>query len=75
MGNNVETDFSKLNINKLMEVLSEILSNKYGCKITMTAIPRDQATPEQLAEEAERKQKRAALLEKLAAEGKTSPLG
>ena len=27
----------KLNVDKLMQVLSEILSKKYGCKITMTA--------------------------------------
>lgn len=30
-------------IPKLMQVLSEILSDKYGCTIIMTAIPKDQA--------------------------------
>ena len=52
--------WENFNVNKLMEVLSEILSEKYGCKITMTAIPRDQATPEQLAHDAEIKRKREA---------------
>ena len=31
----------KLNVDKLMEVLSDILSKKYGCKVTMKAIPKD----------------------------------
>ena len=30
-------------IPKLMQVLSEILSDEYGCTIIMTAIPKDQA--------------------------------
>ena len=30
-------------IPKLMQVLTEILSDKYGCTITMTAIPKDQS--------------------------------
>ena len=30
-------------IPKLMQVLSEILSDNYGCTIIMTAIPKDQA--------------------------------
>lgn len=30
-------------VERLMQVMSEILSDKYGCKITMTAIPKDQA--------------------------------
>lgn len=29
-------------IDRLMQVLSEILSDKYGCKVTLTAIPKDQ---------------------------------
>lgn len=29
-------------IERLMQVLSEILSDKYGCKVTLTAIPKDQ---------------------------------
>lgn len=28
-------------IERLMQVLSEILSDKYGCKVTLTAIPKD----------------------------------
>lgn len=28
-------------VHKLMAVLSDILSEKYGCKITMTARPKD----------------------------------
>ena len=31
----------RINVDKLMQVLSEILSEKYGCKITMKAIPKD----------------------------------
>lgn len=31
---------NKLNINRLMETLSSILSDKYGCKITVRAIPK-----------------------------------
>lgn len=30
-------------VNRLMNVMSEILSDRYGCKITLTAIPKDQA--------------------------------
>lgn len=30
-------------IPKLMQVLSEILSDKYGCTIIMTAIPKERA--------------------------------
>lgn len=30
-------------VKKLMQVMSEILSDKYGMKITMTAVPKDQA--------------------------------
>ena len=32
---------NKLNIDRLMQVLSEILSEKYGCKVTITAIPKE----------------------------------
>lgn len=28
-------------IDRLMQVMSEILSDMYGCKITLTAIPKD----------------------------------
>jgi hypothetical protein len=37
-----ENPFSGMNMNRFMEVLSEILSKKYGCKITMTAIPKEE---------------------------------
>lgn len=29
-----------INVDRLMQVLSEILSDKYGAKITLTAIPK-----------------------------------
>ena len=58
--------WENFNVNKLMEVLSEILSEKYGCKITMTAIPKDQAPPELLERDAELKRKREAELNKTA---------
>ena len=31
----------RINVDKLMKVLSEILSEKYDCKITMRAVPID----------------------------------
>lgn len=37
----------KLNVDRLMEALSEIFSDKYGCKITFRAIPKDQAAFEE----------------------------
>lgn len=42
----MENQENKLNVDKLMKVLSEILSEKYGCKITLTAIPKDQVKEE-----------------------------
>lgn len=30
-------------IDRLMKVMSEILSDRYGVKITMTAVPKDEA--------------------------------
>lgn len=33
----------ELNVNRIMEVLSEILSDKYDCKITIRAIPKEKA--------------------------------
>ena len=42
----METKENKLNVDKLMKVLSEILSEKYGCKVTLTAIPKDQVKEE-----------------------------
>lgn len=38
------------NIGRMMDTLSVILSNKYGCKVTLKAIPKDNA-----AEQAEKK--------------------
>lgn len=33
----------QIDVNKLMAVLSDILSDKYGCEITMTATPKASA--------------------------------
>lgn len=33
----------QISVHKLMAVLSDILSERYGCKITMTARPKDGA--------------------------------
>ena len=40
----------KPNIDRMMDALSVILSNKYGCKVTLKAIPKNAA-----AEQAEKK--------------------
>lgn len=32
---------NRLNIDRLMKALSEILSEKYGCKVTITAVPKE----------------------------------
>lgn len=32
-------------VNRVMQVMSEILSDKYGCKITLTAKPKDKEKP------------------------------
>lgn len=37
---------NKLNIDRLTKALSEILSEKYGCKVTITAIPKDKSAEE-----------------------------
>ena len=37
---------NQLNVDKLMKTLSEILSEKYGCKVTITATPKDKNTEE-----------------------------
>ena len=42
----MENNENKLNVDRLMKVLSEILSEKYGCKVTLTAIPKDQVKEE-----------------------------
>lgn len=37
---------NKLNVEKLMKTLSEILSEKHGCKVTITAVPKEKPTEE-----------------------------
>lgn len=37
---------NQLNIDRLMKTLSEILSEKHGCKVTITAVPKDRRTEE-----------------------------
>lgn len=32
-------------VHKVMQVMSEILSDKYGMKITLTAVPKEQEKP------------------------------
>ena len=32
---------TQLNIDRMMRTLSEILSEKHGCKVTITAIPKE----------------------------------
>lgn len=41
---------SKPNIGRMMDALSVILSDKYGCKVTLRSIPKNSA-----AEQAEKK--------------------
>ena len=38
---------NKLNIDRMMKTLSEILSEKHGCKVTITAIPKEKITDNQ----------------------------
>lgn len=44
---------NRLNVDRLMEVMSDILSEKHGAKITLRAIPKEQA------EEAKERKERA----------------
>ena len=37
---------NKLNIDRMMRTLSEILSEKHGCKVTITAVPKEEKTEE-----------------------------
>ncbi len=37
---------NKLNIDRMMRTLSEILSEKHGCKVTITATPKDNSAEE-----------------------------
>ena len=43
LGGVTEQDRSSFNIdvNRLMKVMSEIMSEKYGCKVTMTAVKKE----------------------------------
>ena len=40
----------KLNVDRLMKVLSQILSEQYGCKVTLTAVPKAKAEVEKAEE-------------------------
>lgn len=42
---------NRLNIDRMMKTLSEILSEKHGCKVTITAIPKDKK-PEEAVQKA-----------------------
>lgn len=37
---------NKLNIDRMMKTLSEILSEKHGCKVTITATPKNRSSEE-----------------------------
>lgn len=37
---------NQLNIDRMMKALSEILSEKHGCKVTITAVPKEKRTDE-----------------------------
>lgn len=37
---------NKLNMDRFMKTLSEILSEKHGCKVTITAVPKEKQTEE-----------------------------
>ena len=37
---------NKLNMDRFMKTLSEILSEKHGCKVTITAVPKEKKTEE-----------------------------
>lgn len=43
---------NRLNVDRLMEVMSDILSEKHGVKITLRAIPKDQAEEATMRKEA-----------------------
>ena len=50
--------FTQATIDKMMEVLSQILSEKYNCKITMKAISKDSVRAQELLREREEKEAR-----------------
>lgn len=43
---------NRINIDRLMEALSEILSEKHGCKVTITAIPKEEKATEEPVQKA-----------------------
>ena len=43
---------NRINIGRLMETLSEILSEKYGCKVTITAVPKEEKDTEETVQKA-----------------------
>lgn len=43
---------NRINIGRLMETLSEILSEKHGCKVTITAVPKEEAVTEEPVQKA-----------------------
>ena len=43
---------NKINIDRLMKTLSEILSEKHGCKVTITAIPKEEKDTEETVQKA-----------------------
>lgn len=45
-GEKMEQTGNRLNVNRLMAVLSEILSEKHGAKITLSAVPKENADAE-----------------------------
>lgn len=38
-----EWRYAMFDVERLMKVMSEILSDKYGVKVTMTAVPKEEA--------------------------------
>lgn len=43
---------NRINIDRMMKTLSEILSEKHGCKVTITAIPKEEKSTEEPVQKA-----------------------
>lgn len=43
---------NELNVDRMMKTLSEILSKKYGCKVTITAVPKEEKDTEETVQKA-----------------------
>lgn len=43
---------NRLNIDRMMKTLSEILSEKHGCKVTITAVPKEEKDTEEPVQKA-----------------------